>query len=387
MKGVNTGCFCIFILWLSGFTVQPVYSQARYKGAPKHAAPGADMLPDPHADYPVNSAVPGPLKDKLDKQVKQLFALTGMPGMSAAMLIAGKGLWRADTGFISLPLQQKVDTTTLFYWASVSKLITATIIAMLVQEQQLSYDSKLADWFPQFQHAKDITIDALLQHTSGLYSFNHDSTFHNSKRYYTPPELLELVTARNNLFRPGEYWAYSNTGYLLLAMIAEKIEKKTFAQIVQDRMATPFHLASLRVLMPQERPDNLAIGHVDGYTIMEDYSTPLGAGNIISNAKDMVLLLHALLTGQISSLPMTKERLHDLYPMFDKGMYYGRGMILSDFHEINQTKNYWIGHNGGTEDYRALVVYDVATKAFVAVAVNQQVPVEAIAGKLLEQLK
>ncbi len=71
-----------------------------------------------------------------------------------------------DTGFISRPEQRKVDSTTLFYWASVGKMVTATIIATLVQEHKLSYDSKLSDWYPQFQDATKITIDELLKHTA-----------------------------------------------------------------------------------------------------------------------------------------------------------------------------------------------------------------------------
>ncbi len=387
MKGSNICCCVLLIFLFVSCNKNNTYSQVRYKGGKKHVPPAFGMLPDPNGNYNLNTPISGPLKDQLDKQVSKVFSITDMPGITAAMLIEGKGLWQIDTGFTSKPEQKKVDPATLFYWASVNKLITATIIAILIQERKLSYDSKLSDWYPQFQHAKDITIDQLLKHTSGLYSFNTDSTFHYSKRYYAPTELFDLIKANKNLFRPGEYWSYSNTGYLLLALIAEKIEGKAFAQIVQQRIAAPLHLTSLRVLAPDEHPANLALGHINSNTITEDFSTPLGAVNIISNAKDMVMLLYSLLTGQISDLALTKDRLNDLYPMFEKGMYYGRGIILSDFNEINQTDNYWIGHNGGTEDYRALLVYDVATKAFVAVAVNQHIPVEAITMKLLEQLK
>lgn len=387
MKRSDIYCFFILTFLFASCNKQSAYSQTRYKGGKKHAPPGPGILPDPNNNYHLNTPISGLLKDSLDKQVNDVFAVTGMPGITAAMLIAGKGLWVMDTGFISRPEQKKVDSTTLFYWASVGKLITATIIATLVQEHKLSYDSKLSDWYPQFQDATRITIDELLKHTSGLYSFNTDSTFHYSKRYYAPQELFDLIKANKNLFRPGEYWSYSNTGYLLLALIAEKIERKTFAEIVQQRIAAPLHLTSLKALGPGEQPAHLALAHVNGRTVAEDYSTPLGAGNIIGNAKDMVVLLYSLLTGKISTPGLTNDRLSDLYPMFENGMYYGRGIILFDFNEINQMNDYWIGHSGGTEDYRALLVYDVATKAFVAVAVNQRVPVEAIARKLLEQIK
>jgi D-alanyl-D-alanine carboxypeptidase len=375
------GCFLISL------SKNEAFSQFRYKGGKKHVSIGLNLLPASNIHYDINTPLSGPLKDSLDKKINELFAVTGMPGITAAMLVDGKGIWHMDTGFISRPAQQVVDTATVFYWASVSKLLTATIIAQLIQEKRLNYDSKLSEWFPQFQDAGKITIDELLKHTSGIYSFNNDSTFHYSKRYYASTDLIDIVLKNKNAFRPGEYWSYSNTGYLLLALIAEKIEGKPFAQIAQQRISDSLKLTTLKVLPPREVPPNLALAHLKGDVVTTDFSTPLGAGNVIANAKDMVVLLHALLTGKISTLADTQERLRDLYPMFDKGVYYGRGIMLYDFNEINNTDALWIGHSGGTETYRALLIYDVTTKAFLAVAVNDHIPVEAIARKLLEQIK
>ena len=131
----------------------------------------------------------------------------------------------------------------------------------------------------------------------------------------------------------------------------------------------------------------LALAHENGHVVPSGYSIPLGAGNIVGNARDMVVFLYALLTGQLSTPAITYDRLRDLYPMYDKGTYYGKGIMLFDFKEINNTDDSWIGHSGGTETYRAILLYDTATKAFVAVAVNQHIPVEAIARKMLEQIR
>lgn len=378
-------CLIILILLLAGNNLQNAVAQARYKGGAKHAPLREDILPDA-GQYDIHLPVSGALNDSLHKKMQEMFTRTGMPGITAAMLVPGKGLWQIDTGFISLPDQHKVDAHTVFYWASVGKLITATIITALILEKKLDGNSRLSQWFPQIPDADKITIDALQEHTSGIYSFNADSAFHFSHRYYAPQELIDLAISKKNLFPPGQYWSYSNTGYLLLAMIAEKIEGKTYAEIVQQRMALPLQLNSLRALSPQELPANLALAHENGRIVATDYSIPLGAGNIVANAKDMVVLLCALLTGQLNTLSLTYDRLRDLYPMYDKGTYYGKGIMLFDFKEINNTADSWIGHSGGTETYRAIVLYDTATKAFVAVAVNQHLPVEAIARKMLEQI-
>nr|WP_233174093.1 serine hydrolase domain-containing protein [Pedobacter sp. ASV19] len=266
-------------------------------------------------------------------------------------------------------------------------MLTATVIDQLIQEQKLQHNSKLSLWFPQFQNADKITIDQLLNHTSGIYSFNNDPKVFSIEQYYSPNDLINLSLAQSNLFPPGKYWSYSNTNYLLLALIAEKIEGKTFDQIIQQRIALPLHLSSLHSLKPREQQENLALAHENGTIVKEDYSVPLGAGNIVSNARDMVVLLYNLMAGNLGPVPSVHARLKEFYAMPDKGTWYGSGIMLYDFNEITQTDDLWIGHSGGTQTYRALLVYDTQTKTFIALAINQHVSVEAVARNLLSQIK
>lgn len=360
--------------------------QTTYTGGKMHEQPLMAVFPDRNA-YDYDDDITGALKDSLDKATRDLFTITKMPGITAAVLVPGKGLWQTNAGFIAKPEGTKVDANTVFYWASVTKMITATIISQLIREHKLTADSKLSTWFPQLQNAADITVINLLEHTSGIYSFNNDPATFSISRYYTPGELLGLSAAQKDLFSPGQNWSYSNTNYLLLALISEKIEGKSFAQIVQDRIASPLHLNSLKVLAPKERPVNMALAHANGKIVTEDYSVPLGAGDVVSNARDMVVLLYSLMAGKTGPVIDVYDRLRNLYPMPDKGMYYGNGIMLSDFNEITGKNDLWIGHTGGTETYRALVVYDTRSKTFIAIAVNAHVSVEACALKLLSLLK
>ncbi|RKR82123.1 D-alanyl-D-alanine carboxypeptidase [Mucilaginibacter gracilis] len=347
----------------------------------KHPQPALSVFPVPGA-YDT-AAISGALKDSLNHTVKDLFLITGMPGLSAAMIVPGKGLWRTDTGYLSLPEQKQVNNNSVFYWASVGKLLTATVIEQLIQEKKLNHDSKLSGWFPALQDAGKITIAELLNHTSGIYSFNNDPKVFAIDRYYSPDELIGLARAQKNHFPPGKNWSYSNTNYLLLALIAEKTEGKPFDEIIRDRIALPLHLTSLRALKPQEKIAGLALAHQNGQVIKEDYSVPLGAGNIVSNARDMVVVLYSLMTGKLGPVAQVHERLKDLYAMPDAGTWYGRGVMLTDFNEITHTDDLWIGHSGGTQTYRALLVYDTASKTFIAVAINAHISAEAVARKLL----
>ncbi|CAG5006665.1 D-aminopeptidase [Dyadobacter sp. CECT 9275] len=214
----------------------------------KHAPLTEAVLSFTAAAYRPAQPLTGRLKDSLDATISRLFPVTRMPGITAAMLIPGKGLWQTTTGFLSQPDQQKADRSSVFYWASVTKLITATVIDQLVLEGKLSYNDKLAKWFPQFENAREISIGQLLDHTSGLASFNTDPALFKKEKHYTPEDLINIALLQKNLFPPGKYWSYSNTGYLLLAMIIQQVDNRSYAESVQQRIAAPLHLSSLKVL-------------------------------------------------------------------------------------------------------------------------------------------
>ncbi len=362
-------------------TSNKIIAQKNYKGGTKHKQPEIESLPK-ETEYIFDKKLNDTLEIKLNQKIGELFSKYNIAGITATILIPKKGIWETNRGFISKPDSIIIDSSTVFYWASVTKLITSAITHKLVLEGKLSFNDKLSKWFPDIEYSKKITIKQLLTHTNGIYSFNTDSTVHFSNKHFTPHELLTIAKSKKNLFKPGEYWSYTNTGYLLLALILEKIESKTFSQIVKDRISEPLNLKTLK--QATENSPNLALAHNKDTVIHKDYSVPLGAGNMISNSKDMAIFLSALLTGKIIPIKKVHNMMKDLYPMFDKGLYYGKGIMLYDFNEINQTNNSWIGHSGGTENYKAIVAYDIQTKTIIAISINENIPVEAVAYKLME---
>ena len=89
------------------------------------------------------------------------------------------------------------------------------------------------------------------------------------------------------------------------------------------------------------------------------------AGNVIGSAEDMLRFWHALMTSQLLSKQQTALLFERLYPMFDDGLFYGRGVMLYAF--ANQT---WLGHSGGVSGAKAIVVYAPSQQSFVAVALS-----------------
>lgn len=382
MKKINlTLRLLIGLMLFSCSSNETLLAQNKYKGAPKHQQPSIEVLPN-STEYILDQSLESDLTIKLDQKIDELFEKHNVAGITATVLIPEKGIWETNRGFISKPDNRIIDSSSVFYWASVGKLITSTIIQQLVIEDKLSLNDKLSKWYPDFQYAKKITIGQLINHTNGIYSFQADSTLHYSNKHYSPNELLEVSKSHKNLFKPGEYWSYTNTGYLLLALIIEKVESKTFEQVVKEKISDSLHLKTLKA--SKEIPSNLALAHNKDTVIPKDSSGPLGAGNIISNSKDMAVFLSALLAGKIIPIEMVHNMMKDLYPMFDKGQYYGNGIMLYDFKELNNTDNLWIGHSGGTENYKTIALYDVKSKVIMAISINQNIPAEAVANKLME---
>jgi len=293
-----------------------ILAQNKYKGAPKYQELSIENFPN-STEYILNQGLESNLAIKLDQKIDELLEKHNVAGITATVLIPEKGIWETNRGFISKPDNKIIDNSSVFYWASVGKLITSTIIHQLVIDGSLSFDDKLSKWYPDIQNAKKITLEQLLNHTNGIYSFQADSTLHYSNKHYSPNELLEVSKNHKNLFKPGEYWSYTNTGYLLLALIIEKIESKTFEQVVKERITVPLNLKTLKVA-PEDIPANLALAHNKDTVIPKDSSGPLGAGNIISNSKDIAVFLSALLGGKIIPIEMVQTTMKNLYPMFDK---------------------------------------------------------------------
>lgn len=107
-----------------------------YKGGALHNQPSIDILPEENI-YPFSNITDTVLDNKLTSNIQKIISDQEITGISITMLIPEKGLWKLDTGYISKNTKAVVDSSTVFYWASVSKLITSTVIHQLIEENKL----------------------------------------------------------------------------------------------------------------------------------------------------------------------------------------------------------------------------------------------------------
>lgn len=326
------------------------------------------------------------VSDSLETSFEKAAGAMKAVAITAAVATADGGIWTqtlTPTSGAALP-------TTLF-WASVGKAYTATAILQLVEEGKLTLDAPLSRWAPEMPGAASITVEDLLAHTSGLYSFQADPALRAEPGYKPPERLLTVAAAQPAAFCPGAAWSYSNTGYVLLGRIIEALDGRPYHEALTRRVVERLDLRETTVLAPRQVLTGLAApvttAETDGVT--DDVTTPYAAGAVAASAADVVRFWRAVLSNRLHGAELTRRRFARLYPMAGVGpSYYGLGVMVSDLSAADPTAtDTWLGHAGGLPGAKAVVAYSFEKQAYVAVAMTGEGSPEATANLLLSGLQ
>ena len=157
----------------------------------------------------------------------------------------------------------RVDTK--FNLGSMNKMFTAVAIAQLVEHGKLSFDDPLSKFLPDFPSkdaAKQIRIKHLLTHTAGLGSYFNEKFEQSSRaRFRTVDQMMELAKGEKPQFEPGEKWAYSNTGFLVLGKVIEKVTGKDYYDYVRENVYRPAGMSNTDCYELDRVNPNLAVGY------------------------------------------------------------------------------------------------------------------------------
>jgi CubicO group peptidase (beta-lactamase class C family) len=227
-------------------------------------------------------------------------ASAGEPGGAVLAVKDGRAVFERGFGVADLRAQRPIGRRTNFRLASVSKQFTAAAVMLLVRERRLGYDTGLKDVFPDFpEYGRAVTIRHLLNHTSGLPDYEdllppRDPAVPVEEAQVRDADVLELLkTQTAGKFAPGSRWAYSNSGYVLLGLIAEKVSGRSFPRLLEERIFAPLGMrgtvAYVRGL--NEVPER-AYGHSrqNGRWRESDQSrtsATLGDGGVYSSPADL----------------------------------------------------------------------------------------------------
>ncbi|NII28152.1 serine hydrolase [Pseudoflavitalea sp. X16] len=162
---------------------------------------------------------------------------------NGTVLVVNKGqvVFSKGYGFKSVKDSTYNDVNTIYQLGSVTKQFTATIILQLQEQKKLSVQDKLSKYFPGLPGADTITIEHLLTHTSGIFNYTNDGKFMSSEavKPATSEKIIALFKDKPLDFEPGTKWNYSNSGYMLLGYIIEKVAGKPYEQVVRERIFNP----------------------------------------------------------------------------------------------------------------------------------------------------
>jgi CubicO group peptidase (beta-lactamase class C family) len=187
------------------------------------------------------------------------------------------------------------DSQTIFQIGSVTKQFTTAIILKLQDENKINLQDKISKYFPQYAKGDSITVEQLMLHTSGIFSYTEDSDF-MTKEVSNPAnkeKMMALFKDKPLKFSPGTDWQYSNSAYVLLGYIIESVTGKPYEQVVRDYIFTPLKMTHSGFDFAQLRSNEKAKGYFllnDKDSVaspLVDSSVSYAAGAIYSTTGDL----------------------------------------------------------------------------------------------------
>lgn len=282
---------------------------------------------------------------------------------SIAVSQNGKLLYTNAIGYADMETSKKADTKTKYRIGSISKMFTAALILKATEESKISLTQTLDKYFPQIENANKITIENLLQHRSGIHNFTNDEaylTYHTQAK--SAAEMIAIIAKGKSDFAPNSKSAYSNSNYIILSYILEKIYSKAYAKVLNEKIITPLGLSNTYF----GGKINLQNNECYSYSFKEkwtkeaetDLSIPMGAGALVSNPTDLTIFIQQLFAGKIIS----DKSLALMKTVNEK---YGMGMI-----ELPYFDKQCYGHTGGIDGFESVLTYFPEEKLSVAITSN-----------------
>ncbi len=300
----------------------------------------------------------------------------------------GKIIYQKSFGLANYDTGDKLNDSSLFELASVSKQFTAMAIMMMKEKGKLSYDDDIRKYLPSIPY-EGMTIRHLLTHTSGLPEYEQlfmppkwDST-----KIVFNKDIISLLAAEKPavLFAPGEKWEYSNTGYALLASIIEQVSGKPYGEFLSENIFKPLGMTRTRTyntrrskheiisnyaygfvysdglkryMLPDSLPDHFYVITLDGVE---------GDGIVNSTTGDLFKWSEALYTNKLVKSDLLKDAYTPVKLNNDSTYNYGFGWFI----ESTPTRRI-VQHTGSWPGYRNLIKRYLDTKDCIIILSNNE---------------
>ncbi|SDY95034.1 serine hydrolase domain-containing protein [Bacillus sp. 166amftsu] len=305
----------------------------------------------------------------------------GYPGILAKTSEGGK-TWSYAAGIADLSTKKPMKTDFRFRIGSVTKTFTATVVLQLAGENRLNLDDSIEKWLPGVIQGngyddKQITIRQLLNHTSGIAEYTRSKDFNmmDTKKSYTAEGLIKMGISMPPDFAPGKSWSYSNTGYVLLGILIEKVTGNSYAEEIENRIIEPLELSN--TFLPGNSSVIPGTKHARGYIQLDGASEPKdvtyynpsmgsSAGDMISTADDLNKFFSCLLGGNLLKEQQLKQMLTTVPTGTDELGDYGLGIFKI---KLSNGVSIW-GHGGTIPGFVTFAGGTLGGKHTLAVNLN-----------------
>jgi CubicO group peptidase (beta-lactamase class C family) len=301
------------------------------------------------------------------------------PGCAIAVVRDGRVIDTFVRGISDAGVGKKINIDSRFYIASVSKQFTAACVHILAREGKLSLDDDVRKYVPELPDYGDrITVRHLIHHRSGLRGFLELMALAGMDldAPHTAKESLDLVCRQKELnFRPGSEFLYSNTGYLLLGVIVERVTGRSLSTFARENLFEPLGMTQTEFRDESAKKlENDVVGHdrtTHGYQPHPTKFQLVGSGGVVTTIGDLTKWILSLENGRLIDREFV-SLLHDPIRLeADQGLdpklgHYAAGWLIGDHGSRNIAL-----HTGGSFGFSACIAHFPAEKFAVVVLSNR----------------
>jgi CubicO group peptidase (beta-lactamase class C family) len=332
------------------------------------------------------------IKDTIEIKIDTLIAQIGLssetPGGVVGVIKNGKIVFIKAYGLANFETEEPNTTSTLFNLGSVSKQFTAAAILMLANEKKLSLKDDIRKYLPDFpDYGYSITIENLVHHTCGIRSNDVLALMAGTQdSIETQDGIYSLIIKQKSLnFKPGDEFLYSNSGYVLLVKIIEKISGMKFSQFIEKNIFQPVGMNQTDIY---DNPGKIIINSASGHTWGGDEkfkrtgkrnSTVVGQSNIYTCVDDFLQWDNNFYKNKLGKWDFTQEMTSLTTLNNGDTCRYAFGLDISEHNGLKT-----ISHQGGTGDFTAQYVQIPSEKFAVVCLFNIPVDVTGLAYKITD---
>jgi CubicO group peptidase (beta-lactamase class C family) len=282
------------------------------------------------------------------------------PGGAVAVVKNGKAIYESVNGMANIATGRPIGFDTQFWIASVTKQFTAAAIYLLAAENKIALKDPVTKYLPGLPGIyTEVTIDHLLHHTSGLRDgFVFTALAKNAESEYTNDNVLKYLIKQKELnFKPGDQYEYNNSGYVLLALVIEKVSNESYPEFMQFHIFVPAGMNNTFVTGKYENNEVLAEGYKNNNGSFEAAhfsGNAYGSTGIITTLRDLELW-----AAQFQSLSTT-NRFNSIFRKMKETGHLNNGQAIAYGGGVEKLKYNGMDvyeHFGADEGFKAKIVY------------------------------